>query len=215
MFKGVIFDLDGVLVSTDEFHFRSWQRICAENGFTFFDYEFNHKFRGIARLKCVEILLQAAGLHPTPDEIQEIADRKNRYFNILLESVTPKHLLPGALEMLRELKRRGVGIAIASNSRNAKNIIMRVGISPYLNAIVDGDDITNCKPDPEVFLRAAQELGLEPCDCLVVEDAVAGIIAAEAAGMRVLGIGDRNMLPNARALVRDLSEISIDELLSL
>jgi beta-phosphoglucomutase len=215
MFKGIIFDLDGVLVSTDEFHFRSWQRLCAEEGFTFFDYEFNHKFRGVARLKCVEILLEAAGRNPTPSEMQEIAERKNRYFNTLLESVTPDQLLPGSLEMLRELNSRGIKTAIASNSRNAKNIIVRVGISPYLDAIVDGDDITNCKPDPEAFLLAAQRLGLQPCECLVVEDAVAGIIAAEAAGMKALGIGDRSMLPNACMLVRNLSEISIDQLLNL
>jgi beta-phosphoglucomutase len=215
MFKGIIFDLDGVLVSTDEFHFRSWQRLCAEEGFTFFDYEFNHRFRGVARIKCVEILLEAAGRHPAPGDIQNIAERKNRYFNSLLESVTPDQLLPGSLAMLRELKGRNIKTAIASNSRNAKKIIARVGISPYLDVIVDGDDLTNCKPDPEAFLLAARRLGLQPCECLVVEDAVAGIIAAEAAGMKALGIGDRNMLPNARALVQDLSEISIDQLLNL
>jgi beta-phosphoglucomutase len=117
--------------------------------------------------------------------------------------------------MLRELNSRGIKTAIASNSRNARNIIVRVGISPYLDAIVDGDDITDCKPDPEVFLLAARRLGLQPCECLVVEDAVAGIIAAEAAGMKALGIGDRGMLPNACMLVRNLSEISIDQLLNL
>lgn len=215
MIHAVIFDLDGVLVSTDEYHYRSWKRLCDEEGFSFFDYEFNHKFRGVARLKCVEILLTAAGKTPTQEEIVEIAERKNRYFNELLEEVTENELLPGALATLQELKRRNIKTAVASNSKNAKAIIDKVHIAQYLDVIVDGYDITNNKPHPEPFLLAAQRLGVEPQYCLVVEDAVAGVEAAFAAGMKVLGIGEREYLPNAPHIVKNLSFITVDELLAL
>ncbi len=215
MIKAIIFDLDGVLVSTDEYHYQSWKRLCDEEGFNFFDHNFNHKFRGVARLKCVEILLTAAGKPYTNELVQEIAERKNRYFNELLENVTEKELLPGALETLQELKRRNIKTAVASNSKNATPIIKKVNIGQYLDAIVDGYDIKNNKPHPEPFLLAAQRLNVEPQYCLVVEDAVAGVIAAQAAGMKVLGIGEPHYLPNAPKLVKNLSYITVDELLSL
>ncbi len=215
MTRGVIFDLDGVLVSTDEYHFRSWVRLCEEEGFTFFDRVFNHRFRGVGRLQCVHLLLTAAGEEYTPDRQQEVAERKNRYFAESLETVTPECLLPGALEMLNGLRERGIRVAVASNSRNAKPIIEKTGIGGLLEVVVDGYDIANSKPDPEVFLLAARRLGLSPAECLVVEDAVAGIVAAARAGMRSLGVGTPDMLPNATTLVRDLSEISPDRLLAL
>jgi beta-phosphoglucomutase len=215
MIKGVIFDLDGVLVSTDEYHYKSWQRLCGEEGFTFFNHEFNHKFRGVARMKCIDILLEAAGRQCTQEQKIEIAERKNRYFVESLQSVTSNELLPGSKEMLIELKRRSTKIAIASNSKNAQSIINKVGIGQYLDVVIDGYDIKNSKPNPEPFLLAAKRLGLKPQECLVVEDAIAGIDAARAAGMASLGIGERSYLPNAPVLVKNLSEITADELLSL
>jgi beta-phosphoglucomutase len=215
MKKGVIFDLDGVLVSTDEFHYRSWQRLCDEEGFSFFDHNFNHQFRGVARFKCVEILLTAAGKHATKQLVHEIAERKNNYFIELLENVTDNELLPGSKHMLAELQKLGVKIAVASNSRNAKMIIEKVGIGQYLDVIVDGFDLKNSKPDPEPFLLAAQRIGLPPEECVVIEDAVSGIQAAQAAGMASLGIGEKEYLPNAPVLVKNLSEITAGELLNL
>jgi beta-phosphoglucomutase len=215
MIQAVLFDLDGVLVSTDEYHYRSWLKLSKEEGFDFFDHEFNHQFRGVARMECVEILTRASGRTYTPEQKKEIAERKNRYFAESLSYVTPNELLPGALAALQELKRRGIKIAIASNSRNAKPIIRQVGIEQYLDAIVDGHEIENSKPDPEVFLLAATNVGVPPAHCIVVEDAFAGIEAARRAGMKVLGIGPRERLPNADIVVPDLSKISIDELLNL
>ncbi len=215
MVRGVIFDLDGVLVSTDEYHYRSWIRLCKEEGFTFFDREFNHRFRGVGRMECVRILLTAAGEQVTSERQKNVAERKNRYFVDSLETVTPECLLPGALEMLQALRLRGIKIAVASNSRNARPIIEKTGISGFLDAIVDGYDIANSKPDPEVFLVAAKRLALAPGECLVVEDAVAGVVAASRAGMHSLGIGTPDMLPNATTIVRDLSEITPDRLLAL
>ena len=215
MKKGVIFDLDGVLVSTDEFHYQSWQRLCDEERFSFFDHTFNHQFRGVARFKCTEILLTAAGKEPTKQLVHEIAERKNQYFVELLENVTDHELLPGSKQMLGDLQKRGVKIAVASNSRNAKMIIEKVGIANYLDVIVDGYDLKNSKPDPEPFLLAAQRIGLPPGECVVIEDAVSGIQAAQAAGMASLGIGEKEYLPNAPVLVKNLSEITADELLNL
>jgi len=211
----VLFDLDGVLVSTDEFHYRSWKRIAQEEGFDFFDHEFNHKFRGVARMECVELLTRASGRAYTQDQKKEIAERKNGYFVESLTSVTPSELLPGALATLTELRKRHIRVAVASNSRNAKTIIQQVGIEHLLDAIVDGYQIVNSKPDPEVFLLAAKKLNARPEDCLVVEDAVAGIEAAVRAGMRVLGIGPKERLPNATVVVPDLSALTVDELLQL
>ena len=215
MIKAILFDLDGVLVSTDEYHYRSWLKLSNEEGFEFFDHEFNHQFRGVARMECVEILTRASGRSYTPEQKKEIADRKNRYFAESLSSVTPEELLPGALAALKELKKRGIKIAVASNSRNAKPIIKQVGIEQYLDAIVDGHEIENSKPDPEVFLLAARNVGVEPGDCIVVEDAIAGLEAAKRAGMKALGIGTRERLPNADIVVSDLASISVDKLLSL
>jgi len=215
MIEAVLFDLDGVLVSTDEYHYRSWKKLSKEEGFDFFDHEFNHRFRGIARMECVEILTKASGRHYTAEQKRRLAERKNRYFVESLSAVTPAELLPGALAVLKELRKRGIKTAVASNSRNAKPIIQRVHIEHLLDAIVDGHEIENSKPDPEAFLLAAKNVGSTPDHCLVVEDAVAGIEAARRAGMKALGIGSPERLPNADIVVPNLSANSIDRLLTL
>ncbi len=215
MIQAVLFDLDGVLVSTDEYHYRSWVRISAEEGFDFFDHEFNHKFRGVGRMECIEIITKASGRPYTAVQKRELADRKNRYFVESLEAVTPSELLPGALNALEELRKRGIRTAVASNSRNAKPIIDRVQIGHLIDAVVDGHEIENSKPDPEVFLLAAKNVGVSPDHCLVVEDAVAGIEAARRAGMKALGIGTPERLPNADIVVPDLASIPVERLLKL
>ncbi len=215
MIQAVLFDLDGVLVSTDEYHYRSWVRISAEEGFDFFDQEFNHKFRGVGRMECIEIITKASGRPYTAVQKRELADRKNRYFVESLEAVTPSELLPGALNALEELRKRGIRTAVASNSRNAKPIIERVQIGHLIDTVVDGHEIENSKPDPEVFLLAAKNVGVSPDHCLVVEDAVAGIEAARRAGMKALGIGTPERLPNADIVVPDLASIPVERLLKL
>ena len=214
MIKAVLFDLDGVLVSTDEYHYRSWVRIAVEEGFGFFDHKFNDRFRGVARLECVEILTKASGRNYSQEQKEAIADRKNRYFAESLSAVTPEELLPGALAMLHELRRRNIKTAIASNSRNAKTIIRQTKIDKLFDTVVDGYDIVNSKPDPEAFLLAAKNLAVPPSHCIVVEDAVTGIEAAKRAGMKALGIGTPERLPNAEHLVVNLSAISVDQLLT-
>ena len=215
MIQAVLFDLDGVLVSTDEYHYLSWKKLSKEEGFDFFDHEFNHKFRGVARKECVEIITKASGKHYSPEQKQELADRKNLYFVESLSSVTTEVLLPGSLSTLQELKKRGIKVAVASNSRNAKTIINQSHINEFLDTVVDGYDIKNSKPDPEVFLLAAKNVCISPAHCLVVEDAVAGIESARRAGMKALGIGTKERLPNADIVIPNLAAISVDELLNL
>jgi beta-phosphoglucomutase len=213
--RAVLFDLDGVLVSTDEYHYRSWKKIAKEEGFDFFDHEFNHQFRGVGRMQCVEILTHASGRQFSPEQKAEIAERKNKYFVESLSAVSPSELLPGSMDTLDELRRRGIKVAVASNSRNAMTIIRQVGIEHLVDTIVDGYQIQHSKPDPEIFLLAAKKLGVDPEGCVVVEDAVAGIEAAHRAGMKSLGIGPKERLPNASLVVPDLSAISVDRLLEL
>jgi beta-phosphoglucomutase len=215
MVNAVLFDLDGVLVSTDEYHYRSWVRIAKEEGFTFFDHAFNDKFRGIARMECVNILTNASGRSFSDEQKKDIAERKNGYFAESLALVTPLELLPGSLATLEELRRRKIKTAVASNSRNAVTIIAQVQIDHLLDAIVDGYQIVHSKPNPEVFLLAAKKVGVPPSECLVIEDAVSGIEAATKAGMRSLGIGVPERLPNAAVVVRNLAAISVDRLLAL
>lgn len=214
MIKGIIFDLDGVLVSTDEYHFRSWQKISAEEGI-YFTWEMNNNFRGVGRMECVDILLATTNKKYTQEEKNLIAIRKNKYFAESLDLLDESAILPGTIETLDNLRERGIKIGVGSNSRNAKAIINKLNLQDKLDVISDGFDIKNSKPDPEVFLLTAERLGLKSEECIVVEDAVAGIEAAHAAGMKALGIGTADRLTKAEKVVKNLSEITIDELLSI
>jgi len=187
-YKGVIFDLDGVIVSTDDCHYRGWKQLADEAGI-YFDREINERLRGVSRMESLEILLEKAQKSYTDAEKVEMASRKNGYYVELISALTPEDILPGALDFASLAKEAGCKIAIGSSSRNAAAILERIGLSEYFDAVADGNDIKNSKPDPEVFLIAAEKIGLPPADCLVVEDADAGIEAGHAAGMDTLGVG--------------------------
>ncbi len=214
MNKGIIFDLDGVLVTTDEYHYRSWVKIAEEENI-YFTWEMNNLFRGVGRMECVEILLKNSNKQYSQAEKEEIARRKNEYFAKSLENIGEEVLMPGTIERLQELKERGIKLGVGSNSRNAKTIIKKANLERFLDVITDGYDIKNSKPDPEVFLLTAERLGLKNNECLVVEDAVAGIEAAHAAGMKVLGIGTPERLNKAERVVLNLSEINTEEMINL
>jgi len=213
MILGVIFDLDGVLVSTDEYHYRSWQRLADEEGI-YFDREINHRLRGVSRMVSLEIVLERSRRTYTPDEKSALADRKNSYYRDSLRELTRADLLPGVLATLAALRGRGVRIAVGSSSRNTRLILERIGLTGQMDAVVDGNDITASKPDPKVFLIAAEHLGLKPAECLVVEDATAGIEAARRAGMAVFGIGSPSNLPGVAPLAASLADVTVEELLS-
>jgi beta-phosphoglucomutase len=209
----VIFDLDGVLVATDELHFQSWQQLTAAEGI-YFDRTINHRLRGISRMESLEIVLERAPRTYTESEKVALAERKNAFFVALLAKLTPADLLPGVRETLTRLRRRGIKTAVASSSKNAPLILDRLALRPFFDALADGNDITHSKPDPEVFLLAARRLGLPPESCLVIEDAVAGVESARRAGMAVFGIGRAEILPGVARFAPDLAHVTIDELLA-
>lgn len=187
--KGVIFDLDGVIVSTDEQHYLGWQALADKLGIPF-SREVNNRFRGVSRMACMDILEQIGGRSYTDEEKAAYATWKNDYYRNLLAELTPADLSDEVKSTLDALRAKGVKLAIGSSSKNAKFILERIGLADYFDAISDGTNITNSKPDPEVFLKAAQFLGLQPEECLVVEDATSGVDAARAGGMKAAAVGD-------------------------
>jgi beta-phosphoglucomutase len=201
MLKAVIFDLDGVLVSTDRLHYSAWSKLARELGITAFTEEDAVRQRGVSRMRSLEILLEKAGRTYSPEEKNALAARKNAYYIEMLDALTPGSPLAGVRETLTMLKARGVLLAIGSASRNTPVILEKCGIAGFFDAVADGRDVQRSKPDPQVFLMAAQKLGVPPASCLVVEDADAGIEAACAAGMKSLGVGpaQRNLLADFHA----------------
>ena len=187
MIKAVIFDLDGVIVSTDNCHYLAWKRLADEEGI-YFDRKINDRLRGVSRMASLDIVLERAQKPYADSEKQEMAERKNGYYRELIKELTPNDILPGAIENLQELKRNGIKIAIGSSSKNTPIILKQIGLDGYFDAVSDGNNITHSKPDPEVFVKAADMLGIAPENCLVVEDADAGIEAGKRGGMKTLSV---------------------------
>lgn len=215
-FRGVIFDLDGVLVSTDAIHLAAWREMAAEWGLVFPE-EIADDLRGVSRMASLEIILAAAGVADryNHEERQRMATWKNERYRANLQRLTPADALPGAIPLLRALKERGFGIAIGSSSRNARSILDQLALASLFDAVVDGNDLERGKPDPQVFLLGAKRLGLAPGECIVVEDAVSGVRAGLAAGCAVVAIGSAADAPEAeRTLLRGVDVAAIgDELL--
>jgi alpha,alpha-trehalose phosphorylase len=205
--RAVVFDLDGVLTDTAELHYRAWQRMADEEGIPF-DRERNERLRGIGRMESLELILEMAGQSMPPERKAVLAARKNSYFKELIASITPADLFPGVGDLLAELRAGEIGIAIASASHNAAEVVRRLGIGDRVDAIVDPSAIVKGKPDPEIFLAAAEQLGVRPEDCVGVEDARAGIEAIRAARMVAVGVGTD--LPGAHWVVDDTRRLTLD-----
>ena len=186
-YDAVLFDLDGVLLSTDEFHYQAWKKLADREGI-FFDRVINRRLRGVSRMESLDILLERAEQDYSIEEKAELAAFKNDLFVESLSELTPEHVFDGVAELIQFLQERGMKLAIGSSSKNARLILKQAGMSDTFDAVCDGTDITRGKPDPEVFLKAAELLGVAPGNCLVVEDADVGIEAAVAAGMDALGV---------------------------
>lgn len=189
MIRGVIFDLDGVLVSTDELHYQAWKQLANELGIIDFGRKDNERQRGVSRMASLEIVLGKGTKKYTDEEKIALAEKKNDYYKKSLQTLSAADVLPGAKKTLEMLRERGILTAVGSASRNAPEILERIGLVPLLDKISCGLDITKSKPDPEVFLVAAKKLSLVPEDCLVVEDSAAGIQAARTGGMKTLAVG--------------------------
>lgn len=210
--QGVIFDLDGVIVSTDDCHYEAWKQMADEEGI-FFDRQINERLRGVSRMASLDIILERASRSYTDQEKQEMAQRKNNYYVQLIGRLTADDILPGAMETLNLLKSRGIRVAIGSSSKNTPIILKQIGLDSFFDAVADGNAITHSKPHPEVFLLGAKLLGLDPESCMVVEDADAGVEAALAGNMRVLGVGSASHNPKATFAAQDLAHADWDSIL--
>jgi len=210
--KAVIFDLDGVITDTSEYHYQAWKRLADEEGIPF-NRDDNDKLRGVSRKKCLKILLK--GKQVSAEQFQEMMDRKNRYYVELLRQMTSENILSGAKEIVLELKKRGIKTAIASVSKNTRTVLQGTEIEDLFDVIADGHSVKNTKPAPDIFLFAAKELGIKPEDCIVVEDAEAGIDAALAGNMLPIGIGPEERVGKARYRFKKTGDITLTKLLKI
>lgn len=209
---GVIFDLDGVIISTDECHYLAWNRMAGEEGIPFTRAD-NERLRGVSRMDSLAIVLERASRAYTTAEKDAMASRKNAYYVELINRLTKEDLLPGALQALHLLKEMGIKIAIGSSSKNTPLLLKRIELSHAFDAVADGNHITHSKPNPEVFLLAAKKMGLSPENCLVVEDADAGIEAAAAGGMMSMGVGYASAHPSADFRAKSLADANFKAIL--
>lgn len=188
-YQGIIFDLDGVICSTDEYHYRAWKALADRLNIPF-DREINNRLRGVSRMESLEIILEKSSKTYTQEEKLAFADEKNMLYRELLGNMSTADLTDEVRHTLSSLRAQGAQLAIGSSSKNAPFILDRIGLGGYFDAVADGNCITHSKPHPEVFLTAADMLGLQPTACLVVEDAHAGVEAAVAGGFDCAAIGD-------------------------
>ena len=194
--EACIFDLDGVIVDTAKYHFIAWRALAEELGFTFTE-EDNERLKGVSRMQSLEILLEIGGKQFSEKQKIEMAHRKNTLYVTYIEKMTPEEILPGVLEFLQELRNEGIKIAIGSASKNTPMILEQIHLWGMFDAVVDGNSINEAKPNPQVFLKGAERLNVEPANSVVFEDAIAGVEAARNAGMHCVGIGDVHTLGGA------------------
>lgn len=201
--RAAIFDLDGVIVDTAKYHYLAWKRLANEYGFDFTE-ENNELLKGVSRTRSLEILLEIGGLTFDEPTRMQMAALKNEWYIDYIHHMDVSEILPGVTDYLQHLRGKGIRTALGSASKNAHLILKRLNIAGLFDVIVDGNKVAKAKPDPEVFLRAARELGTAPASCVVFEDAAAGIEAARRAGMGTVGIGNVDRLKQADILLPDL-----------
>ncbi|WP_299322182.1 beta-phosphoglucomutase [uncultured Maribacter sp.] len=211
---GFIFDLDGVIVDTAKYHYLAWRKLANELGFEFTK-EQNELFKGVSRKRCLEILLDIGNITATQDQFDTWMVEKNLDYLAYIEKMDSSEILPDVTRVLQYLKNKNIPIALGSASKNARPILEKVDLLPFFDSIVDGNSVTKAKPDPEVFLIATNNLGVAANSCVVFEDAVAGIQAANAANMVSIGIGEAEILNEADYNFNDFTEMSDDFLESL
>lgn len=204
--KAFIFDLDGVIVDTAKYHFLAWQKIADELNIDF-TLEHNELLKGVSRVRSLDIILELGKVTSSQEDKNKWLVQKNEEYLSYLVDMDQSELLPGVMTVLQFLKDKKQPIALGSASKNARPILEKTGIISYFDAIVDGNDVTNAKPDPEVFLIAAQQLGITPENSIVFEDSVAGVQAANIAKMTSIGIGDKKNLHEAQFIFDDFTQI--------
>jgi len=212
MIGACIFDLDGVVVDTAKYHFIAWKALAEQLGFDF-TLEDNERLKGVSRTQSLEILLEIGGLEFPEHEKLAMAEKKNTLYVSYIEKMTPEETLPGVKKFLQELRNSGIKIALGSASKNTPMILERIQLSGMFDAIVDGNSISEAKPNPEVFLKGAEELGVLPENCVVFEDAIAGIEAAQNASMHCVGIGEPETLGFADLVIPGFDGFTLEQLL--
>lgn len=211
MIKACIFDLDGVIVDTARYHYLAWKRLAKELGVDL-TVEDNERLKGVSRMRSLEIILELGGISLSEHEKERLANKKNAWFVDYIERMVPEEIYPGVKELMKGMRAQGLKLALASSSKNARTVIQLLHIQDEFDAIVDGTMITHTKPHPEIFLLAAQKLGVEPESCVVFEDAEAGIEAAIAAEMKCVGVGSPILLKAANRIVSATSDFKVNEL---
>ncbi|MDO5377307.1 MAG: beta-phosphoglucomutase [Clostridia bacterium] len=206
-YQGVIFDLDGVICFTDKYHYAAWKTVADKLGIEFNE-TINNRLRGVSRMDSLEIILEKYDGELTAQEKEALAEEKNELYKKLLERMSPADLSPEVKATLDALRAAGLQLAIGSSSKNTKFILQRLELGGYFDAISDGTNITRSKPDPQVFLMAAEFLGLQPEKCLVVEDAQAGIAAAVAGGFDSAGLGEAAQCGQATYAMKTFAELT-------
>lgn len=208
-----IFDLDGVIVDTAKYHYLAWRRLGKTLGIDFTE-EQNEAFKGVSRMACMDIMCTLAGKEDMNQEERiRLANIKNDWYVESIDEIDESELLPGAQALLITLKKNGIKIALGSASKNALPILERTGILKYFDIVIDGNQVSKAKPDPEVFVLGAQKLGIDPTRCIVFEDSVAGLEAALTANMGCIGVGIKENLPNAPIVVSGLNQVKLDYLI--
>ena len=209
--KACIFDLDGVVVDTAKYHYIAWKRIAEDLGFHFSEAD-NERLKGVSRMDSLEILLEVGKIKIDTNQKKNLAAIKNDLYVSYIQMMSPEEILPGVIRFLNELHSNGIFAALGSASKNAGFILEKIGLEPLFNAVIDGNKVLKAKPDPEVFLRGAAELNVNPPNCLVFEDAQAGIDAARNAGMYIIGIGQSENLRNADHVIPGFETMNFNQL---
>ncbi|WP_419962499.1 beta-phosphoglucomutase [Psychrobacillus sp. BM2] len=212
--KAFIYDLDGVITDTAEFHFLAWKKLAEELGISL-DRQFNEQLKGISRMESLELILQlnASLLKMSNEEKVRLANKKNEFYLELAESINEENILPGIEDLLKNNKKRNIKIALGSASENARNVIEKLGLTSYFDYIVDASKVSRGKPDPETFTTAADFFGIPHKECIGIEDAAAGIEAINKANMFSVGVGSLEHLSQADYLVEDTSQLDFEEIM--
>ena len=206
---GFIFDLDGVIVDTAKYHYLAWKKLADELGVTFTE-EDNENFKGVSRKRCLEILLEMGNIQVSKEQFDNWLQEKNEDYLSYIATMDESEILPDVVKVLNFLKEKDIPMALGSASKNARPILEKVKLITYFDTVVDGNAVTKAKPDPEVFVIAANTLGVAPEHCVVFEDALAGIEAANIAGMKSVGIGNPEVLTEADFNFKDFTEIDLE-----
>lgn len=212
--KACIFDLDGVIVDTAKYHYLAWRRLAEMLGFEFTEKD-NERLKGVSRVRSLEILLEVGKMDATPEQKEKWAHDKNEWYVDYITKMGADEILPGVVPFLAELRKNGIKTAIGSASKNADLILDRLGLKENFDAIIDGNKVSAAKPDPEVFVTAANALGTSPANSVVFEDAEAGIEAAKAGGMFAIGVGDAQVLGKADVVIGGLADLNYEKFMCL